>query len=434
MPAFAACRGNEDVTAYAGANVIDGTGGPPILDGIIVVRNGRIEAIGRPDEVNVPRGATEIRLDGRWIIPGLVDGHAHVERWMLLRFLAYGVTSVRDLGGNQDSIGVIRSDILLGNSLGPRLFISGAVIDGQPASDPNGTAVTTANAARRAVDDRVLLDAAQVSLAPRFGRRMLAPLIDEANALEIPVAAHLGKIDGVTAAQFGVRSLEHMSGVVEATLSDASSLFRAYDDFFTGLKATERAWARLDSTALDRTARALVEHDVVIVPTLVFHEAIGRLADSAFISELDLQGVPDSVRDGWNLDRRAGIRRQDYAAFRRSRPNQDRFVRLFKAAGGRVVAGSETPNHLLAPGASLHRELELLVEAGLSPAEALLTATRDAAWTVDADSIGVLATGNLADFVVLNGNPLANISNTRRIDRVALHGELFFPEEFRVGW
>jgi len=130
--------------------------------------------------------------------------------------------------------------------------------------------------------------------------------------------------------------------------------------------------------------------------------------------------VPDLVR-------RAGITQSDLRAFRRSRPYQDRFVRLYHRAGGKVAAGTDAPNQLLAPGASMHDELALLVRAGLDPADALLAATRDAAQLVNADSIGVLTAGAVADFVILNANPLADIANSRDIELVVLRGTLYSP-------
>ena len=147
--------------------------------------------------------------------------------------------------------------------------------------------------------------------------------------------------------------------------------------------------------------------------------------------------MPDAVREAWDvpdLIQRARLSAADYRRFRRSRPAQDRFIRLFQRAGGTVVAGSDSPNQLLAPGASLHRELQLLVDAGLSPEGALLAATRNAADLLRADSIGVLLPGNVADFLVLAGDPLEDISNSRLIDRIVLRGTSYHPDDFRQEW
>jgi imidazolonepropionase-like amidohydrolase len=435
---ISACGGSgAGKTAYVGATVFDGSGAPPIHDAVIIVANGRIEAIGPADLVKVPRGAQELRVDGRWIIPGLIDSHVHASSWTLTRFLSYGITSVRSLGGPNDEMAALRDSVALNSLIGPRMFISGAMIDGSPATWPSATAVRSESEARAAVDNRVLLDATQVKVYSKINRNLLAAIVDEAEALEIPVVAHLGMVDAITAARMGVRSLEHMTGVVEATLADPSRLFRAHASFFGGWKSTSRAWASLDSAALGGTAQALVAEGTTIVPTLVLYETFAHLADADYISQLDLSGVPESVRDDWDvpdLIRRALLSRSDFQVLRRSRPVQDLFVRLYQDLNGLIVAGSDTPNQLLAPGASLHDELALLVNAGLSPKQALLSATRNAARLLGADSLGVLLPGNVADFVVLTGDPLADINNTRTLDRVVLKGVSYHPAEFRLEW
>ncbi len=433
-----ACSGSgAGATAFIGASVFDGSGTPPILDAVIIVRDGVIEAIGSEADVRVPRGAQEFRLDGSWVIPGLIDSHAHPSSWTLTRFLAYGVTSVRGMGGDQESIVALRDSVSIGSLLGPRLFISGAMIDGSPATWSNATSVSSQSEARQAVDTRVLIEAAQVKIYTKINRELLEAIGDEASALQIPIAAHLGKVDAITAARMGVHSLEHMTGVVEATMLDPTRLLRAHSNFFAGWKAAGRAWANLDSAGLDATATTLVEAGTVIVPTLVQYETYGHLADDEYISTLDLEGVPQAVRDDWNIPdliRRAQLTQSDYRMFRRSRPAQDLFIRLYRSHNGTVVAGTDAPAQLLAPGASLHDELALLVAAGLSPREAILSATRHAAELIEADTVGVLAPGNVADFVVLAGNPLEDIHNTRTVERVVFKGASYHPDELRLDW
>ncbi|UCF39943.1 MAG: amidohydrolase family protein [Gemmatimonadota bacterium] len=437
LAATVACNPGAGKVAYVGAELFDGTGAPLILDAVIVVSNGHIEAIGPPDVVSVPRGAREVRVDGRWIIPGLIDAHVHIEPWTFDRFLAYGVTSVRDMGGAQSAAVAMRDESSLGGTLAPRMYISGAWIDGAPAQWENATEVRTPTEARQAIDQLLLIDAAQAKIYTKITRRLLRPLMDEAQTLNLPVAAHLGKVDAVSAVNLGVCCLEHMSGVVASASQEEARFAEAHDRFFTGWNLEERSWGRLDSASLHRTARALVEADARIIPTLVLHQAWSRLTDRAYIDQLDLSGVPDSIQQAWNirdLIRRAGIRSEDFSAFRRSRGAQDRFVRLFHREGGLVAAGTDASNQLLAPGASLHDELVMLVDAGLSPRDALLAATANVARLLETDSIGTLRPGAVADFVILNGNPLEDIANTREIFMVVFKGTSYRPEEFREGW
>jgi imidazolonepropionase-like amidohydrolase len=317
------------------------------------------------------------------------------------------------------------------------MYVSGAVVDGAPATRETATEVTTPTQARRAVDQLTLLDVTQAKIYTKIDRRLLRALMDEANDLHLPVTGHLGKVDAVTAARMGVMTLEHMTGVVEATVRDPNRFYGAHNDFFRGWNMVERAWVRLDSASLERTARRLVELGVRIVPTLALHQAWSRLNDRNYIDQLDLAGVPESVQTAWNvpgLIRRARLQSDDFRAFRRSRTAQDRFVRLYQRAGGLIAAGSDAPNQLLPPGASLHDELALLVRAGLLPRDALLAATRDGARLLGADSIGVLQPGAVADFVILSGNPMENIENTREVERVVFRGAAYWADDLKEGW
>lgn len=426
------CNPGAGKTAFVGATVYDGIGGAPILDAVIIVSGTTIEDIGTPDLVKVPRGATEIRLDGRYVVPGLIDAHTHAQRWALRTYLARGVTAVRQLGGIHDSVAALRDDVSSGSIPGPHMYISGAIIDGSPPIEESARAVTTETEARRAVDQATLIDASQVKIHTKIDQRLLEPLIDEAKTLNLPVTGHLGKIDALTAARMGVRSIEHLSGVVQ-TAGDPRALFRAYDDFARGFRAEALGWARLDSATIERTARALANADLAIVPTLVTWDAMSRLNDRSYISSItDMTGVPEAAGrpfDPATYVRMLGLTPADFAALRRARGKQDQFVRRFAAAGGLVVAGSDSPDPLFPPGTALLRELELLVGVGFTPKEALLAATRDAARLLEADSIGVLRAGNLADFIVVTRDPMTDIANLRAIERIVFKGASYATED-----
>ncbi|MDH3571637.1 MAG: amidohydrolase family protein, partial [Gemmatimonadota bacterium] len=295
----AACEPGAGTTAYVGAEVFDGTGAPLLMDAVILVKDGRIEAVGPATSIAVPKGAVEVRIDGKWVIPGLIDGHTHIERWTLGRFLGYGVTTVRDMGGILDSVIALREAVSLGSTLGPRMFIAGAMIDAAPATWPNAIQVGTTTEGRAAIDRLVLLDVDQAKVYTKVDRPLLEAITDEANVLNLPLAAHLGRVDALTAARLGIRFLEHMSGVVEATATDRGRYIAAHNDFFGGWNLQERTWSSLDSAALDRTARELVQLGVSIVPTLTFHEVWANLTNPRFIERLDLSAVPETVRQDW---------------------------------------------------------------------------------------------------------------------------------------
>ncbi len=431
------CNPGKGKVAYLGGTLWDGTGAPPILDAVVIVNGDRIERAGPADQVSVPRGASEVRLDGKWIIPGLIDAHVHAARWTLPRYLAYGITSVRDMGGLEDSIVALRDEVSLRSIAGPDLYISGAIIEAEPTDHPAAQGVSGPEAARRAIDRLALLGVSQAKVYARIDSALLAAIMDEAKVLNLPVAGHLGKVDALTAARMGLRSLEHLTGVVESALPNPQLLFQAHEEFWSGWNTVARAWAGADSATLDRVARALAETGVAVVPTLVLHEGYSQLGNEGYFAALDFSGVPDSVRRAatWaSVRQRARVAPSDLAAFRLGRSAQDQFVRAFERAGGLVAAGSDSPNPLVPPGAGLHYELELLVRAGLTPREALLAATRDAARLLGADTIGVISSGALADFVVLSASPLEEVANTRQIEMVVSRGLARSAAELRALW
>jgi len=176
---------------------------------------------------------------------------------------------------------------------------------------------------------------------------------------------------------------------------------------------------------------------VILVPTLILHETFSRLDDPALLGDTILRLVPEAERRRWNVPdmiARAGWTGEDFAAFRRSRPRQDLFLRQFVRAGGTVAAGTDAANQMLVPGYALHREMELLVQAGLEPRDALLAATRNGALVLGTDSLGLLAPGNVADLVVLARDPLADIRNTLALEQVVSRGRVLSPDSLRAGW
>jgi imidazolonepropionase-like amidohydrolase len=421
-----ACEPGAGKTAYVGAEIFDGTGAPLLLDGVILVDGQHIEAIGPADGLSIPRGATVVSVAGKWIIPGLIDAHAHPERWTMPAYLHYGVTSVRDMGTGADSVRALYDAVASGALAGPRVYLSGPMIDGAPPVWPGATAVSTPDEARRAIDRLALAEVSQAKLYTGIDRAMMNAALQEAMALQLPVAAHLGLVDAVTAAEFGLTSIEHLSGIVEATDPNAARYFAAHRrSFFEGWNLTSGSWHTLDSAGLQRTVDALVDAKVVLVPTLTLYETWSRLNDTSFRDRLDLSLVPPAVLDAWDvpdLIRRARLTETTFRALRRSRPYQNRFVRMFQRSGGTIATGTDSPNQLLAPGASMHDELQYLVRAGLLPREALLAATANAAHVLGTDSVGILRPGAVADFIVLNANPLEDIANTRTIQTVVVRG------------
>ena len=435
--ASACRRGGPEGVALVGATVIDGSGRPPLTDAVIVVHGTRIDTIVPAQGYDIPRNTRVVDVSGKWIIPGLIDAHAHVSRWALPRYLAYGVTTVRDVHGPLDSILPLREAVNLNSIAGPRIYAAGAMIDGVPPTYPDAFGVRDQREARRAVDSLVQVGADLVKVYTRIDPELMRAITDEARTFQMRVAAHLGLTDAVTAANLGVRSIEHLSGIPEAASPTPEALYAAHRaGFFKGWTAFEESWAGLDSAALLKVAQALVARRVILVPTLVLHETYANLDNATTYTDPALKAVPRAEIERWNtadMIQRAGWTKADFEAFRKSRPRQDLFLRLFYMNRGIIATGTDASNQQLVPGESEHKELSLLVQAGIPPEDALLAATRNAALLIGADSIGTLAPGRAADLLVLSRDPYQDINNTRSIEYVMARGNLM-PADSLKRW
>jgi imidazolonepropionase-like amidohydrolase len=438
---FGCKQGASNDLALVGATLIDGTGGPPLQDAAILIRGGKIEAVGAHAALDLSKGMKQVDLAGRWIIPGLIDAHAHVSPaagWAPSRYLAWGVTTVRDVHGGLDAVLALRKRANSGTDESPRMFVAGAMIDGLPTTYPDAIGINNERDGRKAVDQLASAGVDFIKVYTRIDPPLLRAILDEAKSFNIAVTGHLGMTDAATAAKSGISSIEHMTGVPEAVSPNRSSILTAhYRGFFPGWTAFERSWADLDPAALTDLATRLAGEKITLIPTLVLHETYSRLNDPAVLNDRALADVPAAFKRDWDVPgmiTRAGWTAEDFDAFRRSRPAQDLFLRAFAAAGGRIAAGTDAPNQLLVPGYSEHRELELLVHAGLSPIEALRSATQHGAELLGVDSLGLVAPGKVADLVVLTKDPLVDIRNTRAIQAVMIRGRLLDPDSIRATW
>jgi len=411
----------EGVLALTGATVVDVVSGRTVPDAVVLIRDGHVVSVGMRDVLPVPRGAREEPLDGRWIIPGLIDAHAHLQPWGVRASLQWGVTAVRDLHSGRP----LAAALLAMPASAPRRYLAIAMLDGVPTTYPDAEPIADTSRIAPVLDSLVAAGASWVKVYTRVTPLLLESVMAASRPRRLPVAAHLGLTDAVTAARLGVTSIEHLSGVPEAT-SDGAALEAAHrEGFFTGWTAFERAWIWADTTELGVIADALAGAGVILVPTLGLHDTFARLDDSSVYHRSDLGVVPDSARTNWDVAgmiARAGWTAGDFADFRAARPRQDWFIRRFVARGGRIATGTDASNQLLVPGAGVHLEMELLVGAGLSPLEALRAATVHGAELLGADSLGRIRSGAVADLVVLGADPLADIRGTRRIERVMLGG------------
>ena len=390
----------------------------------VFVSSGRISRIDTAPAADAVPARRAIEASGQTLIPGLIDAHVHVEPWSAPLFLKYGVTSVRDVHNTPDVILPLTRD---DSPTRPRIVAAGAMLDGPGSFWPNAIAVSDITSVRVAVRRQVEAGAGVIKVYTRLSSSMIAAIVQEARARGVPVAAHLGRATATEAAIAGVTSIEHLSGVADAASGDRERLRRAHDDFLGGWTAFELEWLRLQPAAIEQVARALVERGVAIVPTLALHEAFSRLADPDLRRDASLADVPaEVVQRTWapaDIMTRAKWTPETLAQYKRVIPVLQRFVTLYVKLGGRVVAGTDTAQQFVVPGASLHRELELYVAGGLTPAQALKSATADAADLLGiAGRTGTIQSGKDADLVLVGGDPLTDIRATRRILNVVRGG------------
>ncbi|MFI5234115.1 MAG: amidohydrolase family protein [Gemmatimonadales bacterium] len=425
VTALSCAKPVKDRIALVGVTIIDGTDAPAREDQVVILKGSKIDTIAPTAGFEIPKSAMVIDLKGKWLMPGLIDADGEVRRWAVTRYLAFGVTAVRDIGNDQDSILALAEEASLHSLVSPRLYVSGAALDGIPPFDPSSTPLANEAAARRAVDDRAQAGTSFISTGPGMAIGLLRGAADEAANLNTSVSARLGLTDARTAARSGVKAQVELSGVPQAAINPEPFYAAFRKSPWAGWTAVERSWAGLDSTALTAVARDLASAGATLVPALSMHDTWSRLDDPAVTGGEDLAYVPESAKDAWDLtgfETRAGWDASTYPQFRAGRIKQDLFVREFRLAGGRVAAGTGASRPMLVPGASLHREMELLVGAGLPPDDVIRAATSNAAALIGADSIGTVAPGKVADLLVLDADPRADIRNTRKISRVILGG------------
>jgi len=414
--------------ALVGATVIDGTGAPPLADAVVVVSEGSIIDVGPRASVQIPRNATQLDLSGRYLIPGLIDLNVELERWALERYVVYGVTAVRDRATETDSAAAVAEALGLGSLLGPRLYFAGGAI---------GQDISSAAEARRAVDAKAVTSADFVAVDPSMSPAVLRAAVDESKSFMLPVSAELGLTDAVTAAEAGIASLELLSGIPQAALGIPGALQQDYRaGYWQGWIASAKSWSRLRPSSLDRIASQLAGTGVNLVPSLVLYHTYGNLDDPA-VADLGRGTVPAGVLDRWRevaLESSAALTGEDLRTIRQGRPAQDRFVDRFLIGGGTVLVGTGSGRPMMVPGASLHRELLLLVGAGMAPVDAIAAATGRSAELLRADSIGVIAAGRVADMVILSADPLDDINNSLAIDQVMVRGLLLDPDSLSSRW
>jgi imidazolonepropionase-like amidohydrolase len=404
--------------AYVGAKLIDTTGAAPVPDSVVLVERGRITAAGPSAHVSIPAGAKRIDVAGKTIVPGLWDMHAHFEQveWGPV-YLAAGVTTARDCGNEMDFITSVRDTVDAGKGLGPRLLLA-CFVDGY------GTGSIGTSRLREEAGIPALIkgfqDArcSQVKIYSSLEPKLIAPLAHAAHAAGLSVTGHIPDgIGAVAAVEAGMDQINHVGFVVRALLPVESP------DAELSNAETERALASLDfqSEKTRSTLALLKARGVIVDPTVSLSELFSRDAAAMSAVEPGLAKVAPQLKEALETMGPSPDRAARAALWWKASLGT---VRALHQAGIPIVAGTDQA----VPGHSLHREMELYVEAGFTPMEALQAATIVPARAMKRDKdLGTIEPGKIADFLVVDGDPLADIRNLRKIITVVKDGRPYDP-------
>lgn len=412
-----------------GGTVLPMNGSPAVSDAVVVIRGETIEAVRPAAGFEPPADARVVDARGGFVIPGLIDAHVHLMGPVLLEmFLVNGVTTIREMGNYEEQVLGMRADVAAGRLSGPRIVCVGPILDGEPPIWPFSRVVTTPEAAEKAVAALAEKKVDQIKVYSRLLPDPYAAILKAAKARGLKVVGHIPRgLNAREAAAAGQDGLEHLYGIVEAV--EGLVIGKEKPTTIEELIDVHRRWGgELDAEECDGLARFLADRKVTVCPTLAVLDRIPRLRDPSFRRDPDLKYVPAWVKSFWEGSGRpeAGGRDAPAEGLAALRRGQHGFVARLRKAGVRVIAGTDTPNAWLIPGFSLHEELKQLVAAGYPAEEALAAATRVPAEFLGlADRVGTVEAGKVADLVVLDRDPRADIGATRSPRAVVARGKLW---------
>ncbi len=369
---------------------------------------------------------------GGYLIPGLWDMHVHVhDKDELPLYIANGVTGVRVMSGEKDTA-ALRAEFA-GQAPSPQIYLASAIVDGSPPVWPGSIVVKKPADARRTVDEIKASGADFIKVYSRIPRDAYFALADEAKQQHIAFEGHVP--DTVTAQEAsaaGQRSMEHLLGIAIACSSQQEKLMGALNraEFFRERLAIEaEAYRSLDQTKCQALFAEFRGNETWQVPTLTVNRLWGRLDDSKFTSDPRLAYIDRRFRDRWDERTEPQRRRWNFELFQLARSifsADEHVVGAMFRAGVPMMAGTDAMNPYCFPGFSLHDELAMLVESGLTPLAALQAATINPAKFMGRGAeMGTIEAGKMADLVLLRADPLADIHNTAQIQGVWLQGKYF---------
>lgn len=435
---------SRQVLVFTHVTVIDATGAEAKHNLTVVIRDGRIAALGRSGKIRLAKSAQVVDASGKFLIPGLWDMHVHEwnkEAFFPL-FIGNGVTGVRDMFAPLPPIKRWRAEVAAGTTIGPQIVAAGIILDGpNPACAPCSIAVGNAAEGRKAVLTVNEMGSDFIKVYSMLPRDAYFAIADEAKRQNMVFAGHVPEfVSAGEASDAGQKSIEHLTGVLVACSAKEEELRKENEarlraDGFRGDTMTLEQSRALDSFDAKHAAALFARfkrNGTWMCPTLSVLRAQAFIGDADFRNDLRLKYIQNFLRkqfwaDGFGFSSRTA---EDNALARRVFQKQLEVVGMMKRAGVDFIAGTDTANPYVFPGFSLHDELALLVQAGFTPMEALQAATRDPArYLGRLDSVGTIEKGKIADLVLLDANPLVEIGNTRKINAVVVGGMLITRPE-----
>lgn len=432
----------SSILAITGGTVLDVRTGEKVINATILVEDDTIIEVGSSSEVDVPPSAKRIDARNKVILPGLIEMHTHVTGYggllPLDLFLAKGVTTVRDVGGNVTELKLLRDNLSSGDTEGPRLFFCGPILDGNPPLWPEDSfIVDTPKRARSAVQFLADQDVDCIKVYNSITEQVLEAIVDEASVRRLPVIGHVPRTMTMTGAvTTGLRGLEHVRITGKELLSQEEA---AQIDVMPYAKRETLLWQRFDleSEPMRRLVQLLVDSKVFLDPTLVVAEDTFVLDTSEQMGHPDNRHLPDELYAAWKAEWTEFLENSEVMtvppelkeAAILGFEKRKGFVGMCARAGVTIVAGTDGPSFgTLLPGFAIHRELQMLVDAGLTSLQAIQAATVNAAQAIGQENtLGTVEPGKWADLLILDGDPLADIKKIATIRWVIQGGKIYEP-------
>lgn len=438
---IAAQSPQSNVVAFVNVNVIPMDRERVLRNQTVIVRNGTITTIGDAKRIKAPAGAQVVDGTGKFLTPGLMDMHVHLfsddefpdslaeDEFKVM--IAYGVTTIRLMIGTPEQL-VLREKSAKGEILAPTIFAASPHLTGK--KQPNGIVVATEAEARAAVAQSKRDGYDFIKVTTFLAPEVYEAIIDEALKQNIRVVGHAdSRSVGLQRALKARQQIEHLDSYLEALVPETAPVKGSVSDIYVYTPKNWESIDYLDEKKIPELARLTVQANPFVTPTLhLFKFTFGKgRTEESFKAQPDIRFYPQKVVDAWT---RASKRYLSTAAPIEKREKyirvRNEIVKAIYDAGGKIMAGSDTPEWLMLYGHTLHLELIDLRDAGLSNYATLETATRNPAMFLGLlDKTGTIEKGKRGDLVLLDANPLDDIANTQKRAGVMIKGKYFTQTE-----